>query len=155
MEKTFVCTAAISHELFPGRHVSVLNVGPDAPMPDGIAWALRPLAAGVPVIDPFVIDAAQQAREARDAEAFRVEASKPRHSYTSSDVADRLGLSLDELTEVLHHCGLPKPRQGHEVDGGANVLLRVVHFFDGPDIDRYVERVERLFGGRSKRKAAK
>src|SRR5262245_50969918 len=109
MDSHFVCTASISPEMFPSRHVTVQNVGPDAPVPTDIAWALRPLPASVTVVDPFVIDAAAQAREAREAEAFRVEASKPRHSYTSDEVAARLGLSLDGLTECLHHLGLPQP----------------------------------------------
>jgi hypothetical protein len=150
MDQNFICTQQVWDQLYPGRHVVVQNVTLDSPVPSGIAWALRPLPPTVTVVDPYVIDAAEKAREARDAEAFRIAAAKPRHSYTSPEVAALLGLTLDELTEAIDHCGLPKPQLGFASDWPPSRTPRSGHIFDGPPVDVYAERVQRLFGGRRK-----
>jgi hypothetical protein len=150
-DQSFICTGAISGSLYPGRHVVCRNVGPDSPVPVDLAWALRPMPREIAVVDPFYVDCAAQAREAAAAAAYLAEASKPRHSYSSSEVAARLRLSLDDFTECLHHLGCPQPRMGF-ISDGLNGPVQGVHIFDGPDVDRYVERVERLFG---KRKATR
>jgi len=66
----------------------------------------------------------------------------------------RLGLSLDDFTEVVHHLGCPAPRLGFESDGLTSPV-RGVHLFDGLSIDCYLERIERLFGFSANRKAKK
>jgi hypothetical protein len=149
MDLNFICTASISNEMFPSRHVIVQNVGPDSPVPEDVAWALRPLPPAVPVVDPFKIDARAQAVEARRLAQVMADATKPRHSYTTPELAARLALTPEQLTECIDSLGCPKPRMAYETRGVLmNGPVRGFHLFDGPDTDRWVEIVERLFGKR-------
>jgi hypothetical protein len=152
MDSTFVCTSNMSTELHAGRHVVVKNISAADPVPEGVAGCLRPFPG--PVVDPYIIDAAREAREMREAAALWAE--KPPHHYVRADMKRLFGADDHGINALMDGYACPRPRMIQMVSEGAGLAIGSFEQWEGRKVDEWVARLRPLISGLfATRKAAK
>jgi hypothetical protein len=151
MDKHFVCNRPVSAHLYPGRFITVSNISAAAPIPRWVAECAH--AYEGTVTDPWLVDAAAVAAEARDvARTWNV---PPVPNYSRSEIKTLLHVDDDGLTQLEHAYGLPRrelvPEQrnnGHFFERTGNMTEQ----WNGAQVNAWLAALEKIFPAIAKRR---